>query len=836
MPRFPRSPFRSWMIALLLVLGFVAWDDGVRINHVQGLTSLYGVTVDPPEVDPSSSTGYALGRRPLILPEVGDDGYQWIMQTQTMLAEGAWRIRRVDYDNAPRGREVHWASPFRWWLGLLAWADHALSGRVMGASVERAALLANPVFLGLFLLGLVPLVARRFGSFPASLLAAGMVSTLPFYLYFVADYPDHHGILEACAMLTVVFLLAGGGGWTRAENATLDRFSGAERALAEWLPIQRGARRWFVASAAAGGIGLWISAASQVPVLVAVGAGAIWSGWLCRGPSKAGVWKRDPTLWRLWGIVGCATSLAAYLIEYFPSHLGLRLEVNHPLYALAWLGAGELLCRISRMLGEEGFVLTRRKVLACALAVAAVAPLPVIILLTKNDSFVVADRFVWQLGTQYVAEGQSLASYLASGPAGFTLLARGLPLLVILPAALLVWRADLSRLWRAHLAMALAPVLLLLVLTCREIRWWGQCDALVFALLVILLAVLERHLPERKSLHLWWLAGALLFVPGAVGAIRSTVWSRKYMKDDILQLAERDFAHWLRGRMGRDPVVVAAAPTTTIKLIYHGGFQGLGTLTWENLEGFKHGAEIFAASSADDAYALVRRYGVTHFVLLSWDNFAEDYVRMYLGLSPGQVVPEGAFILGLLHGKGVPPWLRLIPYPLPKHEALQRQSVIVLEVTLPQRPEEAVARTADYLVEMERPGLALQMLPVLERAAHYFPALVTLAYVQAKTGEAQQFSTTLAQVVENLSPGADLELEDRVRLAAVLRVGGRTDLAREQLRRCMTQLNESALRRLPAGTLADFMDLGEELGVRIPDPELRQLAARLLPPYLREKH
>lgn len=824
------------MIALAVALGFVAWDGVVRIRHVEGLTGLYGVMVDPPAVDPSSPTGYALGRRPLVLPEVGDDGYQWIMQTQTMLAGGGWRIHQVDYDNAPYGREAHWASPYRWWLGFLAGIDRAMSGRPIGASVERAALLSNPLLLALFLLGLIPLVARRFGGFPASLLAAGMVATLPFNLYFVADYPDHHGILEACAMLTVLFLVAGGSGYTRAEAAGLDRISGGERALAKWLPAQPAARLWFVASAVAGGIGLWISAASQVPVLVGVGAGAIWASWLGRGPANAGGWRRDPALWRLWGIVGCVTSVAAYLVEYFPSHLGFRLEVNHPLYGLAWLGAGELLCRITRLLGEEKFVPDRRDVLVGVLAAAATVLLPGVILFTEHDTFVVTDRFVWELGTQYVAEGQSLASYLSSGPSGFTLLARGLPLLLVLPVVFLLWRAELSRPWKAPLALALAPVILFLILTCREIRWWGQCDALVFALLVILLTVLARHLTERKILRGWWLACALLFVPGAINAIRSVVLNTGYTRDDILQLAERDFAHWLRGRMGRDPVVVASAPTATIKLIYHGGFRGLGTLTWEDVEGFKHGAEIFAAPSADQAYELVRRYGVTHIILPSWDNFTEDYVRLYLGLSRRQAPPADAFVVGLLHGKGVPPWLRLIPYPLPKHEALKGQSIIVLEVTPVQRPEEAVARTADYLLEMERPEMAAQLQPALEQAAHYFPALVTLAYLQGKTGDAAKFSATLMRVVENLPLAAGLELEDRIRLAAVLAVGGRTELAREQLRLGMAKLDERSLRRLTAGTLADFLDLGEELGVQIPDPDLRQLAARLLPPYLREKH
>ncbi|HUJ42378.1 MAG TPA: hypothetical protein VLW52_02105 [Opitutaceae bacterium] len=836
MSLFSRSASRSWLIALLVVLGFVAWDAGVRIRRIEGLSGRFGVTVDPPAADSSSPTGYALGRRPLVLPEVGDDGYQWIMQTQTMLAEGKWRIHWADYDNAPRGRAVHWAAPFHWWLALLAWADHVGSGRLLGASVERAALLANPVLLGVFLLAVLPVVARRFGSSAASLLATGMVSTLPFSLYFAADYPDHHGMLEACAMLTVLCLLAGGGGWLRPEPAALERLSDVERALAEWLPGRRAARRWFAASAVAGGVGLWISAASQVPVLVGVGAGAIGAAWLGRGRAKAGGWASDPALWRLWGAVGCVTSIAAYLVEYFPSQLGFRLEVNHPLYGLAWIGAGELLCRLTRGLGEEGFVFSRRGALVSALAFLAVALLPVVILLTASETFVVADRFVWQLGTEYVAEGQSVASYLATSPGGFTLVARGLPLLAIVAAAILVGRGKLAAPWKAQLVMALAPALLLLALACREIRWWGQGDALALALVAMLVTVLTRGLPGSKAARLGRLACALLFLPGAFAAIRSTVRSGEYTKDDILQLAERDFAHWLRLRMGRDAVVVAAAPTATVKLIYHGGFQGLGTLTWENVEGFRHGAEIFAASSPDRAHELVRRYGVTHFVLLSWDSFAEEYVRMYLGLSPGQAVPGGAFILGLLHGKGVPPWLRLVPYPLPKHEALRGQSIVVLEVTPPQAPEAAVAHTAEYLVEMDRPELAVELLPALQQAAHYYPALVTLAYVQARTGAEVPFAATVAQVVKNLPSAAGLNLEDRIRLATVLAVGGRAELAGEQLRRCMIQLDERALRRLPVGTLADFLDLTGGMGVPIPDGELGRLAFSLLPPYRREKH
>ena len=88
---------------------------------------------------------------------------------------------------------------------------------------------------------------------------------------------------------------------------------------------------------------VWISAATQVPILIGIGAGVLVAGRIGRGATPAGSCI-EPGLLRTWSRVGAAVSVLAYLIEYFPSHLGWRLEVNHPLYALAWLGGGELLC------------------------------------------------------------------------------------------------------------------------------------------------------------------------------------------------------------------------------------------------------------------------------------------------------------------------------------------------------------------------------------------------------------------------------------------------------------------------------------------------------------
>lgn len=207
------------MIVLPAALGFVVVDAAIRVRRIEKLSGLYGVMVDPPAVDASSPTGYALGRRSMFYPIGGLDTLHWVMQTQAMFATDTWRLRQVDYDNAPAGREVHWASPYHWWLALLAWGDHVMTGQPIGIAVERAALYANPVLLGLVLLGLVPLTARRFGSSAATFVTAGMVTAFPSYSFFMTASTDHHGLTEACALMTVLFLLAGGAGCLRSDGA-----------------------------------------------------------------------------------------------------------------------------------------------------------------------------------------------------------------------------------------------------------------------------------------------------------------------------------------------------------------------------------------------------------------------------------------------------------------------------------------------------------------------------------------------------------------------------------------------------------------------------------------
>src|SRR5471030_1697081 len=124
-----------------------------------------------------------------------------------MFAQGELRVRHVDYENAPRGREVTSPSPYRWWLGLVAYLDHSLSGRPLGMSVERAALYADPLLQAILVLGASAFVAWRFGGFAAALVSLGLVGLFPFSSGFLPGMPDDQGLAQILALGSLLALL-----------------------------------------------------------------------------------------------------------------------------------------------------------------------------------------------------------------------------------------------------------------------------------------------------------------------------------------------------------------------------------------------------------------------------------------------------------------------------------------------------------------------------------------------------------------------------------------------------------------------------------------------------
>lgn len=797
----------AWLAFSAVLLGFVLWDATVRTEHILKLTGSFGVTVDAPAIDPASPTGYADGRRALVIPGGSADTAHWIIQTQDMIQRGDWRLHHVDSDNAPKGREVHWAAPYHWWLATLAWVDHTLSGRPIGISVERAALLAGPVLLILFLAVAIPFIARRFSPTAAVLVGFGSMAAYPFYVDFLPGHADHHGLINILAMSMVLFIVLG------------SRNSG---------------RKWFILSAIAGGLAMWLSAATATPVLVGLGCGMLAAAWFGRSSPAPVVWMRDPRLFRLWGWVGGGVSLAAYVFEYFPGGFGMRLEVNHPLYSLAWIGAGEALCAVVQALrvGLKGVSRTDR--IRAVAGVAGILVLPLTLAATHATTFALSDPIVWRIHKLYITEIQALPSHYASKLIG-QWIGIALPTLLLVPTLLKAFSRSTSRESRAMLLLVWTPAALGWLMGWAQVRWLGLAFALTIPLVATFLWQLEQPEAARPRARLLWTALiALLFVPAAVSAVRRAADSDEFTTEEIRNVAERDVAHWLRLRAGRERLTVATGPAPTTMLAFYGGSSGLGTLFWENGEGLRNATHLFGTPSLDEAHELVTKLGVTHIAFYSWSALEVSLAKLDRGLPPDAPIPKDSFIARLLAAPVPPPWLRQIPVKLPDNPALAGAYVRVWEVTDDTTPQEALTRQAAFLLESGRADIAGRLMPALVQYENDLPSMVMLAAIASQQRDAAAFQASFGRVLALLPRSAGLTSEELVQLSVVLVVGKQLEDAQRQLAACMRNLDEHQLRHFTPGTLNDLLALSDGLKVPFPSPELQQLTRRLIPPSQRK--
>ena len=143
------------------------------------------------------------------MPEHDNATYQWIEETQLMLARGDWRVRSVDYENAPFGRREYSASPYRWWLAALAWLGHALSGQPVALCLERAALYADPLLHVALLCAATSFAAWRFGRLGAAMVSLGLAGIFPIGAAFLPGIANDFALEQALVLWSVLLLQRG---------------------------------------------------------------------------------------------------------------------------------------------------------------------------------------------------------------------------------------------------------------------------------------------------------------------------------------------------------------------------------------------------------------------------------------------------------------------------------------------------------------------------------------------------------------------------------------------------------------------------------------------------
>ncbi len=680
-------------------------------------------------------------RLPVFLNEIANDGYVWNRHAEVLGKDGHWRVRHTDFDNAPEGREVHWNSAFAWYLRGLGELYRALTGESLRNSIFRMSIWANPILLLLAVGIFSTLSARRFGPLCGTVIATGMVVVPTFYEGFMPAYPDHHGLISF-TLLGMIFGIAwAGAGWVQEKE-------GGDFVLPHSL---KQAEHGMIFSAVCGAAGLWISAISTAVVLGTIGLSALVTAWIFgRNSSKKNTLSFVPGLWKKWALWGAGLALFFYLFEYFPSDMGMRLEVNHPLYALAWWGGGWSIAVLAEWIcssGKKPF--PWRDLIWPVLAGAA---LPAAILVGGDGVYSAKDPFLMRL-YQHLTELLPLVTRIEIGTLTWGLAFGWYPIFLVAGVVLMGFR-RVGRGTKAILLFLSIPILVITALMFYQTRWSLLISPLYIALAGFVIPQAWKLVPPRLWMRavaagLLLLLSSLFIEPSFSNTIRP-VWEQFQSGDKIicsrgqtLALLHRQMAKTILDNARGRPVTLLSSPNSSCLLSALGGFRTIGTLYWENAAGLKAAADGLNAQSNDEALAFMKKHGVTHISLMSWENFIEPFFHiLYPKPVPGKSF-ENSFAKQALANKQIPIWARPLIFPPNSLTKALDQQVLLLEVVPEQNVNEAKFHLARFVrfVEGNPVQAEITLREVLESAPDSTLVNVELAdlYIgQRRYGEAIQ--------------------------------------------------------------------------------------------------
>ncbi len=706
-------------------------------------------------------------RLPVFLSEIAFDGYVWNRHAEDLGKHGDFRVRWTDFDNAPKGREVHWNSAFAWYLRALGEVYRAVTGDTLRNSIYRMSIWANPILLIIALLLFSAFSAQRFGPLCGSVLAVGMVSVPTFYEGFWPAYPDHHGLI-GFSLLGLVFGIAwAGAGWVReaGDTSTSSKFAPVNEAQA---------RQGMLFSAVCGAAGLWFSALSTAIVLGTVGISAIIIAAVY-GPVKGSARLRAEVWW-YWAKRGAAISLGFYLLEYFPFYLGFRLEVNHPFYSLAWLGGGAALWLLMDWLcAPEWKTFPLKKLL---LPVAACLPLPLAILLGGPNVYIPSDPFMGRLWKN-IAELLPLITRIKLGGLTWSVAIGWFPIFIIMAFGLLFSRKIFIG-TKATLLFLSIPILLVTTLQFYQVRWGMLNGPLYIALAALLIPqawrLAAKDFTGRLAAVVILATFGFVLVRPAFQNSFLIAWQQFQQKGAMsispgqgLALLHRRMARAILDDAKGRPVVLLSSPNSSCLLAAMGGFRTIGTLYWENVEGLKAAAAALNAQSDMEALELLRRHGVTHISNMTWENFIEPYFKiLYPGTVLGKTLDK-SFAKKALFDGWIPAFTRPLLFQKNSLSDLLGQRVLLLAFAPEMSQAESALHLARYksIVEGKDLDAEFDLNRILENSPDYAPARIELARLMVSQRRYREMAEQLAIALPD-APGTDA-----IKTAAQLATEGR---------------------------------------------------------------
>lgn len=569
------------------------------------------------------------------------DCWCWTEIARQYLEGKTWRLRWVTYDNGPYGRPCNWAVLYGWLL-----AGAAAVRLRMGGSIDDAIGWAGD-WLNLILL---------------AALASG--------LFFAASRILRSRLLGACLVLTlggstvVVNAFAAGRPDHQSLHALFSCGMAFSMLLAASTESERCKRHWAALSGIFGAAGLWVGATVQAMVIGAFGLGGLIAVLTA---SATGVANPVPSRnWRTWGRVGAFVSLGFYFLEYLPG-FPMRLEVNNPLYSLAWLAGAELLALISAGTEQRNW---RKLTPWIALSLAGLAVLPCAILFGPPD---------W-----YSLRSRTLLAFYQMGGVG--------ELMTWLRSRYWNWSncfSDFGGLWLlfgVSIAGALGgvvrrksvegllfavPAAVLFVAGLVQVRWLEPFIGLLLPAAIV--ALKQRRTGTRTALGVAVCALSILSWQVASRTVEKFLQSGQYMPDTVHTVAMEYVASVLPDP-GEASAIMNFAPADWV--LCDNGWQIVGSGYWENVDGLEAATRFFTAQKDEDALAILKRRGIHYVVVYSNPVSTRAMLQIaFPDMPPSDM--EQTLIARIGNGEA-PKWMH--PVTLPKVDPIRRTGLRLYEV------------------------------------------------------------------------------------------------------------------------------------------------------------
>jgi hypothetical protein len=703
------SPASLLVLALLIV--FLCADT---IWRYQSLSKVSAVETNEVPIERSRYSTQA-NPHSIILPPSTMDGRWWVLHTEKFLSQSeSRRVRTTNLDNSPDGREVHWSSSVIWILAGLAKFYGMITGEPASQSVAESAFWVGPFTLLFSLILLGCLASLRFAHLPTILFLLIFSVCPTIYQAFRAGETDHHGLVCTFTAASILSIVCGGSGLIYRNKSPYAFFPSS----------LENARNWFRLSGILGATALWISAASFLPILATCGLAGL-GAFFIRDRTVA---TAEPELWRSWAKAGFWGCLFFYLLEYFPSHMGLRLEVNNPLYALAWLGAGDLLARwILFLNGGKPFPKGRMCIFFTGISVFFVLLPLVLIKFAPSEFFLVSDRFLLLLHNQFIQEFRSLPRAILEGDwIAICIEWFALPFFCLAGTTILFRAGDLKGPWLPALLTVATPALMMQFLAVWQIRWSVSAQTLwaLYALVLLDAAFRSRYVKSVVTIFAICALTACAPLPIATFAMLFRNESKDSLPKSVIPtLIARDIAHRLLQSDPNKLPTVLTGPTTSTELNYYGGIQTLGTLYWENLDGLKRSAFIFAAPDEATFRTLIDQAGVNYILVSTWDNFGSAFVDLLRQAGYSVPEPGHTYLERLLAGESLPTWLRPLFYPIPAGFDIPEENLRLFAIVPNQTPAQAMLHQGIYAFDSGDFLLAKEFFQKAEKISPLEPQL-----------------------------------------------------------------------------------------------------------------